>query len=101
MLFVYLFMCLVVHYLLVALPRFVPGALKAAAEIRGKRSHTRNRRLGKHRGFQCQFPMDFSGIFQHKLTCQYVPKDCHLSSGFLLELSNGLSAAFSNGFSCL
>ena len=42
--------------------------------------------------FQCRFPFTFQ---------RYSPKDCHLSSGFLLESSNGLSVAFSNGFSCL
>ena len=34
----------------------------------------------------------FSGVFQRNFTCQrYCPKDCHLSSGCLLELSNELS----------
>ena len=39
--------------------------------------------------------VDFSGIFQRNVTCQwYFPKDCHLPSGFLLEFANGLSMAF-------
>ena len=34
----------------------------------------------------------FSGIFQRAFTCRWCfPKDCHLSSGCLLKLSNGLS----------
>ena len=42
----------------------------------------------------------FSGIFQRNFAVQwYFPKDRHLSSGLLLELSNGISVAFSNGFS--
>ena len=42
--------------------------------------------------FQWHVPMD----------CQrYVPKDCHFPSGFLLEMSYGLSVAFSNGISLL
>ena len=41
----------------------------------------------------------FSGILQHHFTCQwYVPKDCHLSSGFLPESSKGFSVTFSNEF---
>ena len=31
----------------------------------------------------------------------HVPKDCHLSSGCLLELSTGCSVACSNGYSLL
>ena len=49
--------------------------------------------------FQRPFPMDVQFIFQWNVTFQrYVPKDCHLFSGCLLGLSNGFSAAFSDGF---
>ena len=38
------------------------------------------------------FQWIFSGMFQHIVTFQrYVQKDCHFPSGFVLELSNGLS----------
>ena len=44
----------------------------------------------------------FSGMFQHVFIVQlYVQNDCHFSSGFPLELSNGFSSAFSNGISLL
>ena len=37
-----------------------------------------------------------SGMFQRIVTDQrYVSKDCHLSSGFVLETSNGFSVVFS------
>ena len=43
------------------------------------------------------FPWIVGGIFQQKFTSQwYYPKGCHLSSGSLLELSNGLSAVLSD-----
>ena len=43
------------------------------------------------------FQWTFGGIFQRNFNCQwYVPKDCHFPRGFLLEMSNGCSAAFSN-----
>ena len=43
------------------------------------------------------FEWTFSGIFKRNFTCQwYVPKDCHLSSGLSLELSDGLPVAYSN-----
>ena len=43
----------------------------------------------------------FSSIFQRNFTCQwYFPKDCHLSSGFVLELSNGCSVAFMDFHDC-
>ena len=36
-----------------------------------------------------------SDIFQRNYICQrYFPKDCHLSSGFLLDISNGFPIAF-------
>ena len=39
---------------------------------------------------QWHVPMDSSGMFKRNVTFQqYAQKDCHLSSGFLLELSNG------------
>ena len=49
--------------------------------------------------FRWHVPMDvFSGIFQRHLTCQwYFAKDCHFSSGLVLQLSNGISVVFSNG----
>ena len=48
------------------------------------------------------FQWIFSGTFQRNFTCQwYIPKDCHFSSGFPLELSNGCSVAFSNRVSRL
>ena len=49
-----------------------------------------------HCPMDCQwnFPTEF-----HKSVP--FPKDSHLSSGFLLELSNGCSAVFSNGISLL
>ena len=44
------------------------------------------------------FQWMFSGIFQQMFICQWCcPKDCHLSSELLLELSNGLSVVVSNG----
>ena len=37
-----------------------------------------------------------------EVTCQwYLPKDCHLSSGCLLDVSHGCSEAFSDECSCL
>ena len=43
------------------------------------------------------------GVLFHRIFSfqQDVPKDCHLSSGCLLEVSNGLSVAFSYGNSLL
>ena len=69
---------------------------------RGKRLHTRNRYLRNH-GFPVASPLwTSSGIFQRDFTIQWCrPKDCRLSSGFLLEPSNGVSVAFSNGVSLL
>ena len=41
----------------------------------------------------------FSGIFRHNFTFQrHVPKDCHLFSVCLLELSNGFQWHFPGGF---
>ena len=51
---------------------------------RDERSHARNRHLRSHRGFQ-----------------RHVQMDSHFSSGFPLELSNGLSVACSDGFSLM
>ena len=48
------------------------------------------------------FQWMLSGMFQRNIIVQlHDSKDCHLSSGGLLELSNGLSVAFSNGWSLL
>ena len=39
----------------------------------------------------------FGGIFQRNFACQRpFPKDCRLLCGFLLEMPNGCSMAFSN-----
>ena len=69
---------------------------------RGKDSHQKSTPRKSSWIFSCIFQWMFSGIFQQSFTFKwYYQKDCHLSSGLLLELPNGLSVAFSNGLSCL
>ena len=61
----------------------------------GKRLHARNRHLRNHRGCSAAFPMDVHWYFQRNFTCQrYFAKDCHLPSGFVLELPNGFQWHF-------
>ena len=50
--------------------------------------------------FHSVFQWIVTSMFRLNFTCRrYSPKDCHLSSGFFWEISNGLSTACSNGFS--
>ena len=54
-------------------------------------------------GFQRRFPMKCRWHFPTEFHCSAIfpQKDCHFSSGLLLELSNGFSVAISNGNSLL
>ena len=56
----------------------------------GQILQTRNQHLINHRGFNSRWMFQWivSGMFQRNLTFQwYGPKDCHLSSGCLLEFA--------------
>ena len=52
--------------------------------------------------FSGSFQLIVSGIVQRNFTAQWnCPKDCHLSSGCSLEVSNELTVEFSNGIPLL